>query len=54
MAQNMMSVQAIGEDIRQKMSFTPASMPAALIQPAAAVAPPKPASRTHPSPALPR
>jgi hypothetical protein len=54
MAQNMAAAQAIGEDIRQKMSFTPASLPAALIQPAAAVAPPKPAPRTHPSPALPR
>jgi hypothetical protein len=54
MAQNMAAVQAIGEDIRQKMSFTPASLPAALIQSAAPVAPPKPAPRTQPLPAVPR
>jgi hypothetical protein len=54
MAQNMAAVQAIGEDIRQKMSFTPASMPVALIQPAAPVAPPKPAFRTHSLPPAPR
>jgi hypothetical protein len=54
MAQNVVMLQALGEDIRQKMSFTPASMPAALTQPAAPVAPPRPASRTHAAPAVPR
>jgi hypothetical protein len=45
MAQNVVALQAIGEDIRQKMSFTPASVPAVLTQPAAPVAPPKPPHR---------
>jgi hypothetical protein len=45
MAQNMAALQAIEEDIRQKMSFTPASMPGALTQPAAPVAQPRPMPR---------
>lgn len=45
MAQNMAALQAIEEDIRQKMSFTPASLPGALTQPAAPVAQQRPAPR---------
>jgi hypothetical protein len=44
-AQNVAMLRAVGEDIRQKMSFTPASVPAALTQPAVPVAPPKPTPR---------
>src|SRR6267142_2258993 len=40
MAQNIAALQAVEEDIRQKMSFTAASP--ALAQPAAAIAQPKP------------
>jgi hypothetical protein len=54
MAQNIATLQAIGEDIRQKMSFTPPSVPAALVQPAAPIVQHKPALRTQSSPALPR
>jgi hypothetical protein len=46
MAQNVAMLRSVGEDIRQKMSFTPASVPAVLTQPAAApAAPAKPAHR---------
>jgi hypothetical protein len=54
MAQNIGTLQAVEEDIRQKMSFTPPSVPAALIQPAAPIAQHKPAPRTQSSPGLPR
>jgi hypothetical protein len=45
MAQNIAALQVVGEDIRQKMSFTPASVASALIQPPAPIQQQKPAAR---------
>jgi len=45
MAQSIMTLQAVEEDIRQKMSFTPPSAPMALAQPPAPIAQQKPSAR---------
>src|SRR5262249_50788445 len=45
MAQYMMTLRVIEEDIRQKMSFSPPSVPTALTQPPAPVVQQKPAAR---------
>lgn len=45
MAQNMAALQAVQEDIRQKMSFTPPSVAPTLIQPPAPLPQQKPAAR---------
>jgi hypothetical protein len=45
MAQNIAALQAVGEDIRQKMSFTPPSVATALTQPPAPIPQQKPAAR---------
>jgi hypothetical protein len=50
MAQNIAALQAVEEDIRQKMSFTTPSP--ALAQPAAAIAQPKPPQARAQSPAV--
>ena len=49
MAQNIAALQAIEEDVRQKMSFTPASVPNLLIQAAAPGPQQKSAARTQSS-----
>jgi len=45
MAQNIAALQAVEEDIRQKMSFTPSSGATTLIQPPAPIPQQKPAAR---------
>jgi hypothetical protein len=45
MAQNIAALQAVQEDVRQKMSFTPPSVATALIQPPASIPQQKPAAR---------
>jgi hypothetical protein len=45
MAQNIAALQAVEEDIRQKMSFTPSSVGTTLIQPPAPLPQQKPAAR---------
>jgi hypothetical protein len=45
MAQNIAALQAVEEDIRQKMSFTPPSVATTLIQPPAPIPQQKPAGR---------
>jgi hypothetical protein len=51
MAQSMAALQAVGEDIRQKVSFTPPSPPSPPRE-AAAIPPPKSPQARAPSPAL--
>jgi hypothetical protein len=46
MAQYVMTLKAIEEDIRQKMSFAPPSVPTALTQSPASIVQQKPAART--------
>jgi hypothetical protein len=51
MAQSVAALQAVGEDIRQKVSFTPPSPPSPPRE-AAAIAPPKSPQARAPSPAM--